>query len=130
MTDSNHFLLAVGIFLFVIVFVNVTLSRLFKVKQRSLFKENYVNATHKKVNFIVTFLLIVVGVLSWAYVLTYTKLEFTVYLILLVVVGAQNAVRTWFEWRHAEEPRQALITVIETLTILLYYGYVSHYIFT
>ncbi|WP_299739067.1 DUF4181 domain-containing protein [uncultured Rossellomorea sp.] len=112
-------LIAIVVFVLIST-VKYLLRKLFKVKKvkRNLFSYNHINETHRKVDkWVRVFTSITLMTLA---ILMINNKDFTNFYLLGVIglLGLDYAVRTFFELKYSEYPKQAIITVAEMIMML------------
>ncbi|MDJ0333027.1 DUF4181 domain-containing protein, partial [Planococcus sp. S3-L1] len=113
------------LFLFIVYAVNAiikfALKKWLKVEPRKkkFFSNNYVNATHLKVDWFVRGILLIAGVATLFYVIAEENsiLYMLVYVIVFIVLT--YAVGAYFEWTASKHPKQSLFMLSEMFVWLV-----------
>ncbi|MEG9295157.1 DUF4181 domain-containing protein [Mangrovibacillus sp. Mu-81] len=97
--------------------VKLILRRIFNIEKvkKDLFSYNHINALHGKIDKWIR-ITTAVTLIGFSWVLVYNK--GIIYLYLFVVVFflvLDYGVRAFFEWKHSEYPKQAILTLAEML---------------
>ena len=111
-------LLFIGGMFVILVLVNLFLRKVLGVEKRNIFKAQYVNDRHKKMEFYLSMagLVLVVAVTIYGYG---KSAMYPIYATLACLLIA-TLYRAYMEKKHAEEPREFLFTLLEyPLMVLL-----------
>lgn len=112
--------------------VKYVLRKAFKIKKvrRKFFSYHHINELHRKVDWIVRIASAIVFFISFIYIMNTNPNPNPVYpmLIVIILIGILNAmIRGYFEWKHSEEPKQAILTIAEILLIVIAVGIIINY---
>lgn len=119
------FWLKVGISIFILFIIisglNFFLRKVFRIEKekKSIFSYNHINDLHKKVDWSVRIGTMIASLVV-LYLVFYKEFPVTLYLVLLVlVIMADYLVRTIFEWKYSQNPKQAILTISEMALIVI-----------
>lgn len=101
----------------ILFLVNLFLKKVLGVEKRNIFKANYVNARHKKVEFYLD----IVGTVGMVAALIYGYEHGALYPIYASVVAALivTLYKAYMERKYAENPREYIFTLLEFPLIIL-----------
>ncbi|MEZ0481618.1 DUF4181 domain-containing protein [Planococcus sp. SSTMD024] len=121
-----------SVILGIVVLVSIVkfiLRKLLKVEKekKDFFSYDYINEQHRKVERWVRWSWMLVSILL-IYLVLYRELPVTLYLLLFIAWIATDAfVRAYFQWKHSEQPKQAVLTLsemavwISAVTFVIYF---------
>ncbi|MGM0896447.1 MAG: DUF4181 domain-containing protein [Bacillota bacterium] len=107
-------LVIVGIVILVSI-VNFILRKLLKIdkEKKDFFSYDYINEQHRKIEQWVRWGWILVSLIAFSLIL-YQELPVVFYLLLFIAWMTTDAfVRAYFQWKHSEQPKQAILTLSE-----------------
>ncbi|OIU71768.1 DUF4181 domain-containing protein [Rossellomorea aquimaris] len=114
------FCLIVIIVFVLISFVKFILRRVFHIKKvkRKVFSYNLINERHRKIDKWIRFVSVIILIgLSWGVI--EDKNYISLYVIgMTVLLMTDYLVRAYFEWKHSEYPKQAIVTVAEMVMMV------------
>jgi hypothetical protein len=115
------FSLIVIIVFILISIVKLVLRKLFKIEKvkREWFSYNHINELHGKIDKWIR-ITTTISLISFSWVLLFYN-EDLMYLFLIGIVFftvVDYGVRAFFEWKHSEYPKQAILTMAEMLILV------------
>ncbi|NMH68367.1 DUF4181 domain-containing protein [Bacillus sp. RO3] len=124
----QFFLIATLVFLLISA-VKRLLRKMFKIKKvkRAFFSYNHVNESHRKVDMRIRFLSIIPFMILSGLVIHSEHLINVYMLGVALLVTADYAVRVFFELKHSEYPKQAVLTIAEMFIMLTTFFLVFQY---
>jgi Domain of unknown function (DUF4181) len=113
-------IIVVGVFILISI-VKLILRKLFKIEKvkREWFSYNHINDLHGKIDKWIR-ITTTISLISFSWVLLF-YIEDLMYLFLIVVgffTVVDYGVRGFFEWKHSEYPKQAILTMAEMLILV------------
>ena len=109
--------------------VNFILRKLLKIEKekKDFFSYDYINEQHRKIERWVRWSWMLVSLIAFSLIL-YQEFPVIFYLFLFIAWMATDAfVRAYFQWKHSEQPKQAVLTLSEmvvwvsTVTFIIYF---------
>ena len=116
--------------LFILIsLLKFSLRKLFKIKKekKELFSYNHINKLHQKVDWFVrgVTMLALVVILYLTMFKGYPVSFFLIALILLTAID--YSVRTFFEWKYSDNPKQSILTIAEMAVLVLVFAAVFQF---
>lgn len=109
--------------------LNFILRKLLKIEKekKDFFSYDYINEQHRKIERWVRWSWVLVSLIAFSLIL-YRELPVIFYLFLFIAWIATDAfVRAYFQWKHSEQPKQAILTLsemavwISAVTFVIYF---------
>ncbi|MCA1063809.1 DUF4181 domain-containing protein [Rossellomorea sp. AcN35-11] len=115
-----QFCLIATLVFFLISAVKRLLRKMFKIKKvkRAFFSYNHVNESHRKVDMRIRFLSAITLTILAVLALHSEHLINLYWMGVALLVTADYAVRAFFELKHSEYPKQAVLTIAEMFIML------------
>lgn len=114
----------ITIIVFVVIsLVKLILRKIFKIEKlkKDFFSYNYINDKHQKVekwikniSTIPLFTILFVVIFHYEY-----PIFFLSSIGLFFILGLEYVIKAFFEWKHSEYPKQAILTVTEMFLLLI-----------
>ncbi|WP_430786966.1 DUF4181 domain-containing protein [Virgibacillus flavescens] len=111
----------ITIIVFVVIsLVKLILRRIFKIERvkKEFFSYSYINDLHRKVDKSINIISTITLFIIFFVVFFYDEPIVLLPIGLLFFQGLEESVRAFFEWKHSEYPKQAILTVTEMLLVL------------
>lgn len=100
--------------------VKFFLKKLFNIEEekREWFSYNYINKTHKKVDWFVRISTALV-LIAISYLVIFEESSIIFYLVPVILLSvADYAVRAFFEWKYSDNPKQSILTIGEMVVFV------------
>lgn len=114
-----------GISILIMAIIITIVKRLLRKKlkiekvRRKPFSYNHINELHKKVDWRLRIISMMILFLSLAYIIN-NPANIYLFIIIVVLLGVLDyMVRAFFEWRYSEEPKQSILTITEMLLVVV-----------
>ena len=117
-------LLSLAVLFTVIFLVKVLLRKIFHIEKgkKEFFSYNHINSLHRKVDWAIRIVSMVVYLIFF-YKVIYEDYSLNLLLgIMLILFILQMAVQAFFEWRYSDHPKEAILTISETIIFALAIG--------
>lgn len=116
--------LSLAVLFTVIFLVKVLLRKIFHIEKgkKEFFSYNHVNSLHRKVDWAIRIVTMVVYI-TFIYGVVYERYSVELLLsAMLAILILQYSVQAFFEWRYSDHPKEAILTISETIIFALAIG--------